>query len=312
MFSFKHYLDIVYWRHWIDYHALPNRVDLDLTLDQKKSRDAEETIVPARLDFRKFRVDRKNMENACSSICSFFLVPEDGKPIPPFLPGQFLTFRLDLPTATGVTEQVIRCYSLSDAPRPDYYRVSIKRQLAPTGSDFPPGRSSNYFHDQVIVGSLLQVRTPSGRFHINHSDSPVVLIGCGIGITPMLSMLNWCLVNQPGREVWLFYGVRNIDEMIMKSPLEALALSHKNFHLRVCFSESIPVNLTCLNYHLLGRIDISLLHTQLPPSTIYQFFICGPKPMLESLVPAMEDWGVPASHIHFEVFQPASIKRSCA
>ena len=293
------YLGIVYWRHWMD---------LNFTVDQIKPRDAEEITVPARLDFRKFRVDRKEMENACSSICSFFLVPEDGKPLPPFLPGQFLTFRLDLPTARGVTKQVIRCYSLSDAPRPDYYRVSIKRELAPTGSDFPPGRSSNYFHDHVIVGSLLKVRAPSGHFHIDHNDSPVVLIGGGIGITPMLSMLNWCLVNQPGREVWLFYGVRNVDEMIMKSHLEALALSHTNFHLRVCLSESMPVNQISLNYQLLGRIDINLLRTQLPAAT-YQFYICGPTPMLESLVPALEDWGVPATHIHFEAFGPASIKR---
>jgi ferredoxin-NADP reductase len=302
------YLGIVFWRHWMDYQALPNRLDLNLTVDRKKSQDTEEITISARLDFRKFRVDRKEMENACSSICSFFLVPEDGKPLPPFLPGQFLSFRLDLPTATGVTKQVIRCYSLSDAPRPDYYRVSIKRELAPTGSGFPPGRSSNYFHDHVIVGSLLQVRAPSGHFHIDHSDSPLVLIGGGIGITPMFSMLNWCLVNQPGREVWLFYGVRNVDEMMMKSHLEAQALSHTNFHLRVCLSKSMPVNVIGLNFQLFGRIDISLLHTQLPAAT-YQFYICGPTPMLESLVPALEDWGVPTTHIHFEAFGPASIKR---
>jgi ferredoxin-NADP reductase len=154
----------------------------------------------------------------------------------------------------------------------------------------------------------LKVRAPSGHFHIDHNDSPVVLIGGGIGITPMLSMLNWCLVNQPGREVWLFYGVRNVDEMIMMSHLEALALSHTNFHLRVCLSESMPVNQISLNYQLLGRIDINLLRTQLPAAT-YQFYICGPTPMLESLVPALEDWGVPATHIHFEAFGPALIKR---
>jgi hypothetical protein len=55
-------------------------------------------------------------------------VPTDGQALPAFLPGQFLTFRLDLPT-----EQIIRCYSLSDAPYPDYYRVSIKRVPAPAG-----------------------------------------------------------------------------------------------------------------------------------------------------------------------------------
>lgn len=88
----------------MDYQALPNRgKDLNLTGGLDKSRDAEDITVPARLDFRKFRVDRKVVEDACSSICSFFLVPEDGKPLPPFLSGQFLTFRLDLPAAKGGT-----------------------------------------------------------------------------------------------------------------------------------------------------------------------------------------------------------------
>ncbi len=303
------YLGIVYWRHWMDYHALPNRgEDLNVTVDRDKSREAEDIAAPARLNFRKFRVDCKVMEDACSSICSFFLVPEDGKPLPPFLPGQFLTFRLDLPAATGDTEQVIRCYSLSDAPRSDCYRVSIKRVLAPPGHDVPPGRSSQYFHDHVTIGSILQVRAPSGHFHIDRSDDPLVLIGGGIGITPMLSMLNWCLANQPGREVWLFYGVRNSGEAVMKSHLEALVLSHTNFHFRMCLSAPQPEDEAGRDYLHLGRIDINLLHTQLPNKP-YHFYICGPTSMLESLVPALEDWGIDETHIHFEAFGPASIKR---
>jgi ferredoxin-NADP reductase len=306
------YLGIVYWRHWMNYHALPNRMeDLNLTVGRDESPNVEKITVPARLDFRKFRVDRKVMEDACSSICSFFLVPEDGKPLPPFLPGQFLTFRLDLPAATGGTEQVIRCYSLSDAPHPDCYRVSIKREPSPLGSNVPPGRSSNHFHDQVKIGSILQVRAPSGHFHIDRSDDPLVLIGGGIGITPMLSMLNWCLVSQPGREVWLFYGVRNGREVVTKSYLEVLALSHTNFHLRMCFSAPQPEDVAGRDYHHQGRIDINLLCIQLP-AKLYHFYICGPTSMLESLVPALEDWKVPDTHIHFEAFGPASIKRRSA
>jgi ferredoxin-NADP reductase len=45
------------------------------------------------------------------------------------------------------------------------------------------------------------------------------------------------------------------------------------------------------------------------PFKPYHFYICGPTPMMESLVPALEEWGVPDSHIHFEAFGPASIKR---
>jgi ferredoxin-NADP reductase len=305
------YLGIVYWRHWMDYHALPNLEDLNLTVGGGKLRDVEDITIAARLDFLTFRVDRKVIEDTCSSICSFFLVPEDRKPLPPFLPGQFLTFSLDLPATLGGTEQIIRCYSLSDAPCPDYYRVSIKRAPPPLGSHVPPGRSSHYFHDYVTIGSILRVRAPSGHFHIDRSDEPLVLIGGGIGITPMLSMLNWCLVSQPGREVWLFYGVRNGREVVMKSHLDALALSHTNFHLRVCFSAPQPEDEAGRDYHHQGRIDIKLLRTQLP-AKLYHFYICGPTPMLESLVPALEDWKVPDTHIHFEAFGPSSIKRRSA
>ncbi len=303
------YLGIVYWCYWKTYYAPLNYgEDLNAIAGWDKSQDAEEITAPAQLKFQKFRVDRKVMEDASSSICSFFLVPEDGKPLPPFLPGQFLTFRLDLPAATGGTEQAIRCYSLSEAPCPDYYRVSIKRVLVPLGLDVPPGRSSQYFHDHVTVGSILQVRAPSGYFHIDRSDEPLVLIGGGIGITPMLSMLNWCLANQPGREVWLFYGVRNSGEAVMKSHLEGLALSNTNFHLRMCLSAPQPGDEAGRDYQHQGRIDINLLRTQLPNKP-YHFYICAPTSMLESLVLALEDWGIPDTHIHFEAFGPASIQR---
>jgi ferredoxin-NADP reductase len=197
---------------------------------------------------------------------------------------------------------------LSDSPNKDYYRLSIKRVPKPIGIDVPPGRSSNYFHDHIEVGSHLQVRAPSGHFYIDKGDTPVVLIGGGIGITPMLSMLNWCLTNQTKREIWLFYGVRNSLELAMKSHLETLARTNANFHLWFCFSNPLPEDAIGRDFHHQGRIDINLLRTQLPLKP-YHFYICGPSPMMESLVPALDDWGVPDTHIHFEAFGPATIKR---
>jgi len=306
------YLGIVFWRHWAGYQALRSvAADLDLPVPQAVLPASEETAVAAWTGFRTFRVERKTIEDAMQSVCSFYLVPEDGKPLPSFLPGQFLTFRLDVPTSAGGSEQIVRCYSLSDAPRPDGYRVSIKRVPSPAGSagiDLPPGRSSNHFHDHIEVGNLLQVRAPSGHFHIERSEAPVVLIGCGIGITPMLSMLNWSLAEQKGREVWLFYGVRHGRELVMKSHLEALAAPHPNFHLHVCFSNPQAEDMAGRDYQHRGRVDVSLLRMLLPIKS-YHFYICGPSPMMESLVPALENWGVRDSHIHFEAFGPASIKR---
>lgn len=304
------YLGIVFWRKWLDYKALSAQEILPSvsggglsTLSQ-----SDNNIDSGWVGFRTFRVSSKVFEDTAESICSFYLVPEDGQPLPPFLPGQFLTFRLDLPTKASGNEQIVRCYSLSDAPHTDYYRVSIKRVPQPVGVDVPPGRSSNYFHDHIKVDSLLQVRAPSGHFYIDKSNTPIVLIGGGVGITPMLSMLNWCLTNQIGREVWLFYGVRNSQEIAMKSALEKLAGTNANFHLRVCFSNPLPEDVIGRDYQHLGRIDINLLRTQLPLKP-YHFYICGPTPMMESLVPALDDWGVPDDHIHFEAFGPASIKR---
>jgi ferredoxin-NADP reductase len=301
------WLSIEFWRHWLEYQTLRTGVTTPEIAVAPTVADPPSKS-PAWAGYRSFRVDRKVIEDDNQSVCSFYLVPEDQQPLPHFLPGQFLTFRLDQVATAGNSTELIRCYSLSDAPRPDYYRVSIKRVPAPTGSTLPAGRSSNHFHDHVAAGDVLQVRAPSGHFHIDRSDAPVVLIGGGIGITPMLSMLNWVLVEQPGREVWLFYGVRNSREVVMGLHLETLANAHPNFHLRMCFSDPLPDDQVGRNYQHRGRFDVALLRLELALKP-YHYYICGPTPMMESLVTALEGWGVPEARIHFEAFGPASIKR---
>ena len=307
------WLGIEFWRHWLEYQGLRSGVPVQagavLSAAPQFGALSEPASIAAWSGLRPFRVERRVVEDGAETICSFYLIPEDGEALPSFLPGQFLTFRLDVSTAAGLSEQIVRCYSLSDAPRPDYYRVSIKRVLAPPGCDVPPGRSSNHFHDQVTVGSVLQVRAPSGHFHIDRSDDPVVLIGGGIGITPMLSMVNWCLSEQSGREVWLFYGVRNSREVIMRGQLEALAAAHQNFHLRMCFSDPLPEDVAVRDYQHPVRVDLNVLRMQLPLKP-YHYYICGPAPMMESLVSELEDWGVPDSRIHFEAFGPATVKKA--
>ena len=301
------WLGIAFWHHWLGYLALRNGVS-------PAAAPVAATVLPAVAPaaawsgFREFRVERRVSEDVAQSICSFYLAPTDGKTLPSFLPGQYLTFRLDLPKTSGAPEQIVRCYSLSDAPHPDIYRISVKRVPAPAASDLPPGRSSNHFHDRVGVGDILQVRAPGGHFHIDVGSAPVVLIGGGIGITPMLSMLNWCLDQQPGREIWLFYGVRNSRELIMKAQLAALAARCPDFHLRLCFSDPLPDDQAGQDYQHHGRVDVALLRQELPLRP-YHFYICGPTPMMASLVGGLDDWGVPDERIHFEAFGPASIPR---
>jgi ferredoxin-NADP reductase len=294
-------------RHWSRYRQLQLRAD-DIE-SGTPSPSAETAAVSAWQGQRSFRVTHKVAEDAGASVCSFHLVPEDGKPLPAFLPGQFLTFHLDVAVADGTRERIVRCYSLSGAPSPDHCRVSIKRVPAPAGrGDLPPGRSSNHFHDHVEVGSVLQVGAPAGHFHLDAGTGPVVLIGGGIGITPMLSMLNWSLAGQSERELWLFYGVRNSREHAMKNEIETLAAAHGNFKLHVCYSDPLPGDVAGRDYHHAGRVGVDLLRLELPLKP-YHFYICGPTPMMASLVAGLEDWGVPDGHIHFEAFGPASVKR---
>lgn len=259
--------------------------------------------------FREFMVQRREFEDSNRSICSYYLVPVDGNPLPAFRPGQFLTFRLSIvDSVTHQPKNVVRCYSLSDAPRPDYYRISIKRIPAPADrSDAPPGLSSSFFHDHVQESSRILVKAPSGHFHLMEDEPlPIVLIGGGIGITPMLSILNTLLKGETDREIWLYYGVSNGGEYAMKEYLQTLARAHDNFHLHVCYSEPNENDLEGDDYQHTGRVAIPLLRTTLKLKH-YQFYVCGPKPMMESLVPGLEDWGVDSGDIYYESFGPASL-----
>jgi ferredoxin-NADP reductase len=307
------YVSIGFWRHWQTYQALRDQiVSSEIAFGLSTSLSVTQLAPSAWIGNRTFTVERKEHEDALAQVCSFYLVPEDHKPLPPFLPGQFLTFQLEGLSATKGAKPVVRCYSLSDAPHSNRYRISVKRAPAPLGKEVSPGLASNYLHDVVEVGSSLQVRAPAGHFFLDSSEAPVVLIGGGIGITPMLSMLNWSLSSQIGREIWLFYGVRNPSELVMLQHLETLATAHPNFHVHICLSDLnsegfIGPRSQSIQYHQ-GQVDIGLLRRLLPLKP-YHYYICGPTPMLQSLVPALEDWGVADSRIHFESFGPASVSR---
>ena len=326
--------------------------------------------------YRKFEVRRKVIEDPGRQVCSFYLEPHDRRPLPPFRPGQFLTFQLDIDATPSTCERcgtyirppgrfcsncgseltaaspskglagkpTVRCYSLSDWHHPERYRVTVKRLLPPSGrSDIPPGLSSNHFHDSVKEGDILNVMAPSGKFVLDlNSDRPVVLIGGGVGITPMLSMLNAIVETGSPRETWLFYGVRNGAEHVQKAHFERHAQERPNVQVHVCYSDprdapapKRPKGLAVTmvenvagvgqrspapeqgdgadvlgrDYHHAERVSVDLMK-RLLPSNNYEFYICGPPPMMTAMVDGLEAWGVPSEDIHFEAFGPATVKRS--
>ena len=262
-----------------------------------------ETSAQGRRRFRDFVVDRKEPES--ETITSFYLVPEDGAALPESEPGQFLTFELDIP---GQKKPVIRTYSLSDSPNPEYFRVSIKREPAPPGQpDLPPGLSSNYFHDRVEVGAKLRVGAPRGKFHLDQeSERAIVLLSGGVGLTPMVSMMNAIVRSGSRRLVWFVHGVRNGREHAVGGHARRTAEENDNIHVHIRYSDPDPDDVEGHDYDSRGRVDIPLLK-QLLTFDDYDFYLCGPPPFMKSLYCGLLSLSVSEARIHYEFFGPGSI-----
>ncbi|MDA1053269.1 MAG: 2Fe-2S iron-sulfur cluster-binding protein [Planctomycetota bacterium] len=273
---------------------------------EAKKRRAEDSL--AWNGYRKFVVDRKVTE--ADDICSFHLVAHDRKPLPAFKPGQYLTFRLNIP---GREKPVIRCYSLSDSPHPKQFRVTIKRVGSPPDApSAPPGLVSNYFHEQLAQGDILDVQAPRGHFFLDpEQQRPAVLIAGGVGVTPLLSMINSIVATRSSREVLFFYGVRNRADHAFKETLQQVTAQHSNIRLVVAYSQPSPEDEQHegRDYHHTGRVDISLIKSYLQ-STNYQFYICGPPAMMETLNKQLLKWGVAKADINTEAFGPATVSKA--
>ncbi len=208
---------------------------------------------------RKFVVDRKEVES--QTVTSFYLRPEYGGPLPAYKPGQFLGFQLEIP---GHDKPVIRSYTLSDSPggleNGKLYRLSIIREPSlKDRPELPPGASSNYFHDHLEVGSALQVIAPNGDFFLHEDrDGPVVLLSGGVGLTPMISMLNHLVDQGAQRPVWFLHGVQNGAEHAFKDHVRQLAEVHDTISTHVLYAKPGPDDVQGQDYDDAGYFTISI------------------------------------------------------
>ena len=255
--------------------------------------------------WRQFRVVCREYEDRARTLCSFRLEPVDGAELPLFVPGQFLTFKVPV----SAKRALVRCYSLSDGPNATSYRITVKRVLAPAGRpELPAGVCSNHLHDVLQVGDVIGAKAPSGRFVVEPDSSvSTVLIAGGIGITPLLSMLRGGLAAQTNCAVHLFYGARNGAEHGFRSELGELSRLHPAFHLHVVYSQPDLEDLPGLDFRHAGHVDVDLLRRTLPAGR-HRFYVCGPPPMMASLIAGLLEWGVLPDDIHHEAFGPASVR----
>jgi ferredoxin-NADP reductase/MOSC domain-containing protein YiiM len=239
------------------------------------------------------------------TITSFYLAPQDGKALPAFRPGQFLTLELDIP---GQPRPVTRTYTISDSPHPDHFRLSIKREPPPADRpDAPPGLSSSYFHEEVVPGTKLRAKAPRGDFWLDpDDDTPVVLVSAGVGLTPMISMLNAIAAAGSERPVWFIHGARNGREHALGGHVRRLAAEYSNVQLHISYSRPGPEDVEGRDHDGTGHVSVELLKRMLPPAA-YDFYLCGPTPFMKSLYNGLLAWGVPRGRIHYEFFGPASV-----
>lgn len=249
--------------------------------------------------FRDFRIVKKVKET--DFVTSFYLKPTDGQPVSAYEPGQYLTLKASI---EGETYTHMRHYSLSDAPGKDYYRISVKREN--DNEKVPNGVVSNYLHNNVQEGDVLPFAVPAGDFSIASMERPIVLISGGIGLTPLISMLNTIVETEPYRPVTYIHATQNSLSHVMKEHVDQLTSEHKNVASYVVYDSPTAEDKDDYNFDKQGYIDLEWLKTTLPDNQA-DFYFCGPTPFMKAVNNALKEWEVPEKFIHYESFNPISI-----
>ncbi|UOK59598.1 NO-inducible flavohemoprotein [Bacillus sp. OVS6] len=249
--------------------------------------------------YRTFYVDKKVKES--DEVTSFYLKSKDGEAISSYKAGQYLTIRAEIP---GEQYTHIRHYSLSEAPGKDYYRISVKREDEHGNS--PDGIVSNYLHDQIHSGDTLQFSAPAGDFVIRKDNVPIVLISGGIGITPLLSMLNTIAEEKLSRQVTFIHATSNSKTHAFREHVKELENNFDYLKSYVCYNSPTVEDKKAKNYDKEGHIDLNFLQSLLPTKEA-DFYFCGSIPFMEAIIKALNEWEVPKEHIHYEVFRPVAM-----
>lgn len=246
--------------------------------------------------FRGLTVVRKVVES--SLITSFYLAAADGTALPPFRPGQFLVFKIPSDAAKG---HVLRHYSLSGDPQNlSHYRISVKREPS-AGPGLPVGLSSNYLHDHVDAGSVLQADGPRGDFVLDHdSDRPVVLLSGGVGLTPMVAMFH--ALSRSDRRTLFLHACENGDVHALRDEVEQIAARRLGLSTHVVYRTPRESD----QYDSAGIVTRDLLQRLLCLDD-YQVYLCGPAPFMQAMYGTLRGLGVAEDRIAYEFFGPATV-----
>ncbi|MFB6463214.1 2Fe-2S iron-sulfur cluster-binding protein [Bradyrhizobium tunisiense] len=222
---------------------------------------------------------------------TFRLQAVDGGAIPfAFLPGQFLTYAIEIDRKT-----VRRSYTIaSSAAQTAYVETTIKREEG--------GLLSDYMHGHLKEGDLVEVAGPSGAFTFTGKEADsVVLIGGGVGITPLMAAIRYLSdIAWPG-QIYLVYGAQTTEQFIFRDELEYLQRRMNNLHVAATMVRAAGTSWMGSE----GQITAEFLARAVPDLARRRVHLCGPPGMMDALRKTLIGIGVPGEQIKTEAFGPA-------
>ena len=204
-----------------------------------------------------------------------------------YLPGQFLTVKV-----VHDGKPVKRSYTIASAPtQRDYVEITVKHE--------DEGVVSGVLHNQVREGDLLEFFGPSGSLIFTGRECKcILLIGAGVGITPLMSVLRYLIDRSWPGDIYLLYGCRTPQDIIFHEELDYL--QHRHANLRVIITVSHPEGTAWTGKT--GRISKELISQSVPDLASRYVHLCGPVSMMEAVKKILAELGVPGGRVKTEAF----------
>jgi nitric oxide dioxygenase len=223
-----------------------------------------------------------------ADVATFRLRPADGGPLPDFRAGQYVSVRVELPDGA----HQIRQYSLSSAPGSPVRQIGVKRVHGEASG--PDGEVSNHLHTRVHVGSTIELSAPYGDLVLDDTDAPVLLASAGIGVTPMIAMLEQLALTGHRAPVTVVHADRSPADHALRADHEAYAAKLADAAVHFWYEQDAE------GAGRTGRADLSSV--AVAPGT--RAYLCGPLPFMRAVRGQLVDKGVAPADIHYEVFGP--------
>ena len=236
---------------------------------------------------------------------SFYFQPlsQDMQTLWDFTAGQHLPIQLRTPFG-----ELQRTYSLSSSPYDDSeYRISVKRE--------PSGKASSYLHYNLQIGDVIQVQKPAGDFMLpkkieeTDEENPLVLLSSGIGVTPILSMLQQHVeqvaqsTKARHRRVYWIHGARDEDHHPFQGEVDSLIQQSKGtVQKHVAYSRPLKSDTASRADVSSGRLNMKLLSSLVPDLPSATVFMCGSSSFMAAMEDGLLNEGLDQSRIHFETF----------